>query len=295
MKIGKIIILILVITAFGAGVYFKNDVIKIYKGFGKQIQGFEKTDIGKIISEVQKQVLTPIPLNVGGNSEGYLKQVVLTQSKIIEETNLQRKLNGNLVTLVENKKLNETAWEKANDMFLNQYFEHVSPSGIGPGDLAQKHGYEYIIEGENLILGNFSSEKDVLQNWMDSPGHRANILNNRYTEIGVAVVKGMYKGESVWIGVQEFGLPLSLCVKPESYLKNKIDLEKAQLDILYSDINSAKSQIDSVGNSSPAYNQMVDDYNQLVGRYDLLVKEVKEIIAVYNQQVSFFNNCVTGE
>ena len=60
--------------------------------------------------------------------------------------------------LKENEKLDQAALAKANDMFLKQYFEHVSPTGVGPGDLAQNYGYDYIIVGENLILGNFSSE-----------------------------------------------------------------------------------------------------------------------------------------
>ena len=133
------------------------------------------------------------------------------QSKIISETNLQRQENGDLPALKENTDLDETASAKAADIFKNQYFEHVSPSGVDPGKLVESYGYDYIVEGENLILGNFSSEKEVVADWMASPGHRANILNNRYTEIGVAIVKGTYKGEESWVGVQEFGLPLSTC------------------------------------------------------------------------------------
>ncbi len=298
MKVSKIVILILIVAAFGAGIYFKDDAINFYNNFNKKIAELKTQDIGQIISEVQKQISTATPLNVGGTSNN----VVLLQSKIITETNLQRQENppigeagGSLSALKENAKLDAAASAKAQDMFLNQYFEHISPSGVGPGDLAQKYGYDYIVEGENLILGNFSSEQEVVQDWMNSPGHRTNILNNRYTEIGVAVIKGTYKGETVWIGVQEFGLPLSTCAQPNEALKNQIDSEKAQLDGLSSEIDTAKNQIENINKNSPAYRQMVDGYNQLIAQYNSWAEQVKGNIATYNNQVNNFNYCVAGK
>ena len=274
-----------------AGAYYRDDAVRFYNGFNKQVQSFQNTDVGKTITQASKQILTSTPLKVGGTSNN----VVLVQSKIVIETNLQRQLNGNLPALTENSRLDEAAAAKANDMFLNQYFEHVSPSGVGPGDLAQKYGYDYIVEGENLILGNFSSEKDAVVDWMNSPGHRANILNTRYTEIGAAMIKGTYKGETVWIGVQEFGLPLSSCTQPDVNLKNQIDSEKMQLDELVSEINSRKNQIESTGKLSPAYRQMVEDYNQLVVQYNSLANEIKGIISKYNNTVNNFNQCLAGK
>ena len=290
MKISKIIIFILIIAAFGAGVYFRDDAINFYNNLNKQVKDFEKTDIGQTISQVGKQIFTPPPLNIGGS----VKSVVLLQSKIITETNLQRQENGGLPALRENSILDKVAAAKANDMFKNQYFEHISPSGVGPGQLAQSYGYDYIVEGENLILGNFSSEKEVVQDWMNSPGHRANILNNRYTEIGVAVIKGTYKGETAWIGVQEFGLPISFCAQPSESLKNQIDSDKIQLDVISSQINQLRAEIDNTNQRSAAYRQMVDDYNQLVAQYNVSAEQVKGAIATYNNQVSSFNNCVAG-
>jgi uncharacterized protein YkwD len=291
MNFKTILIFVLVIVAFGAGVYFKDDSIRFYNGLNKGAQDFQKTEIGQTISQAGKQILSPAPLKVGGTSN----KVVLLQSKIIAETNLQRQENGGLPALKENAKLDETAAAKANDMFLKQYFEHVSPSGVGPGDLAQKYGYDYITEGENLILENFSSEKEVVQDWMNSPGHRANILNNRYTEIGVAVIKGTYKGETVWIGVQEFGLPLSACAQPDANLKTQIDADQSQLDALSSQISDKKIQIDNTKQDAGAYNQMVKDYNQLVEQYDSSANTTKAIVATYNNQVNAFNNCVAGK
>ena len=290
MKIYKAIIFVLIIAAFAAGVYFKDDVVRFYNGFSKQIENFQETNVGQIISKAGKQILTPPPLNIGGIE----KPVVLLQSQIIIQTNLQRQENGNLPALKENSELDAAAAAKASDMFAKQYFEHVSPSGVDPGKLVQNYGYEYILTGENLILGNFSSEKEVLGDWMNSPGHRANILNVRYIEMGAAIVKGTYKGQTAWIGVQEFGLPLSACLEPSADLKNQIDSAQAQLTEMSSQINDKRNQIENTDKGSPVYSQMIDDYNQLVTQYNSLADQTKSIIATYNGQVNIFNNCVAG-
>jgi len=288
MKIVKpLVVIVIVAAAFGAGIYFKDDTVRIYSGVDKQIQNLKTTDFGSVVNQVSKQLLTPAPLFAKKD----IDSAELLQSKIITETNLQRQENE-LPALTESAMLDKAAAAKANDMFLKEYFEHVSPIGVDPGKLVQKHGYDYIVAGENLILGNFSSEKEVVQDWMNSPGHRANILNNRYTEIGVAIIKGTYKGETVWIGVQEFGLPLSGCVQPGESLKNLIDSGKSQLEVLSPQIDEARNQIDD---KSPAYKQMVEDYNQLIVQYNLLAEQLKAIIVKYNGEVNNFNNCVAGK
>lgn len=288
---GQVIILILVLLIFGIGLYFKDNVLIFYNNFGKNLQQFEKTDLGSIINEVKKEVLTPPPLNVGGEAS----DVVLIKAKIIAETNIQRYNNGLLSPLFENAKLNAAALAKANDMFLNQYFEHVSPTGVDPGTLVKSYSYDYIVTGENLILGNFESEKELVQLWMDSPGHRANILNGRFTEIGVAILKGVYNGKTVWIGVQEFGLPLSSCPEPSLDLKSQIDFNKNQLDQLSLQIDLKLSEIDNTKKRSSELNVLIDEYNQLVGQYNILNEQTKIIIVQYNSQVNIFNQCVSGQ
>jgi len=278
------------VLVFGTGFYFRDNIVKFYNDFGRSVQSFQKTEIGNIITEAGREILTPPPLNIGGASN----KVVLLKSKVIEETNIQRENNG-LLALLESSELEQAAMAKASDMFENQYFEHVSPTGVGPGDLAKEYGYNYIIEGENLILGNFSSEKEVVQEWMDSPGHRANILNNRYAEIGVAVIKGTYKGESVWIGVQEFGLPLSSCAEPDVSTKNLISSNQTQLDFLSTEINQKRAEVNGANKRSAGYNILVRKYNDLVSQYNLLASETKNLVNQYNQEVNNFKACVAGQ
>lgn len=132
--------------------------------------------------------------------------VVLQTDRIIYQTNVQRVANG-LFSLSENELLNEMAKEKANDMFSKQYFDHVSPSGFGLEELAKDNKYDYAEVGENLLVGVFYDEEQVLNAWMKSPPHKAEILNRNFTEIGVAAVKGTYNDQIVWMLVQEFGKP----------------------------------------------------------------------------------------
>ena len=261
-----------VLLTIATGFLFKDRLLKFYHATGN--------------------VLTSVPLNVGGKENN----ASFTAAEVIIETNLQRKQNGNLPALKESAKLTAAAKAKADDMFASQYFEHVSPSGMDPGELVKARGYAYVLAGENLILGNFASEKEVVQLWMDSPGHRANILNNRFVDIGVAMVKGTYKGQVAWIGVQEFGLPLANCPPQASdVLKNQIEDNKTKLDTLAVQIEAKRQEIENTNSRSEKYNQLVDEYNALVGQYNVLNDQTKEIINQYNAQINAFKTCVAGK
>lgn len=286
----RIIIFSLIILVSAAIFYFKSDLLSFYNNFAKDLVKFQETEIGSIIKEIGKEVFNPPPLKVGGAR----KNVVLVKSNIISETNLQREVDG-LDPLSENEILSAAAKAKADDMFKNQYFEHVSPSGVEPASLVKSFGYDYIVTGENLILGNFASEKELVQSWMDSPGHRANILNNRYKEIGVAVVAGKFNGESVWIAVQEFGLPLSECSQPSPSLKVQIEFLKDQLDSLSLQIEEKRREIENTNPRSKNYNMLVEEHNQLVDQYKKLAEETQQLILQYNNQVNIFNQCVYGK
>ncbi len=279
-----IVILIALVLLASIGFYFKDYILKSTKNLQPLNQ------LGDVVNEVKKQIFTPGPLNIGGAQNN----VVLVKAKIIAQTNVQRYDNGTLPPLLENAKLDAAAKAKADDMFAKQYFEHVSPSGVNPGSLVKSFGYDYVLEGENLILGNFKSEAEIVNDWMNSPGHRANILNSRFTEIGVAIVKGTYQGQTVWISVQEFGLPLSACSAPSVNLKNQIDANKTNIDQLSAQIDAKKAEIDNTNSHSSEYNAKVDEYNQLVAQYNALAQETKALIAEYNSQINVFNQCVSG-
>ena len=93
------------------------------------------------------------------------------------------------------------------------YFAHSSPTGITPWYWFTKSGYRFIYAGENLAI-NFSDSGAVNQAWMNSPGHRSNILNINFTEIGIATAEGMYQGQPTTYVVQMFGKPIQTALPP---------------------------------------------------------------------------------
>lgn len=117
----------------------------------------------------------------------------------------QTRQSVGLAPLSENDKLNQAARMKAENMVQNQYFNHTSPSGITPWVWFSKAGYNYKYAGENLAIGFYESE-EVYNAWLNSPSHKANIVNPNYTEVGTAVLGGFGGGNTIVV-VQEFGSP----------------------------------------------------------------------------------------
>ncbi len=112
----------------------------------------------------------------------------------------------NVPDLVTNPLLEEAAQRKADDMVKNGYFAHVSPDGVTPWHWFQEVGYDYNYAGENLAV-NFTDSEKVHNAWMNSLYHRSNILDMRFTEIGIATAEGRFNGKSTIFVVQMFGNP----------------------------------------------------------------------------------------
>lgn len=109
------------------------------------------------------------------------------EKQVIELTNIERVKQG-LAPLKLDEKLAETARAKSVDMAEHDYFDHTSPTYGSPFDMMDQFGVTYYSAGENIARGQFTPE-EVVQAWMNSEGHRANILNANYTHIGVGFVK----------------------------------------------------------------------------------------------------------
>jgi uncharacterized protein YkwD len=287
----KIFFLICLIGLAAAGFYFRADLEKVYLDLSQRFAHIRNNPLDSIdsfVNSVNKEISIPPPLRALKNEPA----ANLTQTGTIDQTNSQRQDSG-LPALTENEKLDAAAMIKAQDMFQKKYFAHESPSGAGPSDLAEGVNYDYLAIGENLALGNFKDDEVLVQAWMDSPGHRANILNKKYKEIGVAVLKGTYEGETTWIAVQEFGMPTSACPAVDEALKIQIDAFKSQLSSLSSELTSQKGQLEDIGKETNGnfFSQKVEQYNQLVNQYNDLVSKVKGMIDEYNVQVKAQNAC----
>jgi len=143
----------------------------------------------------------------------------ITKSALIELTNKTRRESG-LPPLSENPILNEAAKLKAQDMLSKNYFSHKTPEGFWAWNLMEKLGYTYQMAGENLAIGFLDSE-EVHKAWLNSPSHRANILNPSFKEIGIAVLKGNFQGNEVYLVVQLFASPKIIQAK-EIEIKKQI-------------------------------------------------------------------------
>lgn len=130
---------------------------------------------------------------------------VFDSREIISITNEARTING-LSPLRANTKLDLAASEKLNDMANVEYFAHVSPTGINPWFWMKKVGYNYSVAGENLAIGFFTA-KETVDAWLNSPSHKANIMNGQYQEMGVAIKGVEIEGRQGILVVQMFGKP----------------------------------------------------------------------------------------
>ncbi|KUP06151.1 hypothetical protein Q75_09455 [Bacillus coahuilensis p1.1.43] len=120
------------------------------------------------------------------------------EEKVIELTNVERAKYG-LTELQLDESLSEVARAKSLDMQQNNYFSHTSPRYGSPFDMMKQFGVEYRSAGENIAMGQQTPE-EVVKAWMNSEGHRQNILSENYTHIGVGYVEDGNYWTQLFIG-----------------------------------------------------------------------------------------------
>ena len=250
----------------------------------------------------------------------------LSQSRLISLTNTVRMNNG-LPVLEENYLLTMIARERLDDMLQKQYFGHISPSGEGASDMARRVGYRYKLIAENIAYGDFLNNEKVLDGWMQSPGHKKNILAEEPQHIGVAVARGRLKGSDTWVAVQIFGLP-SLpvtsasrrppkntdpsCNPPSEALARDIEKGRSRLSELANVLAGRSEELKGEGaristfSADPprtnlerseraafiaAHNQKVHKYNELIAQQRAQQSILRPMIDEYNRRVKAYNEC----
>ena len=108
------------------------------------------------------------------------------EQQVLELVNEQRAAIG-LSPLTLSTELSNAARAKSQDMSDNNYFSHTSPSYGSPFDMLKSFGISYSTAGENIAMG-YATPQAVMNAWMNSAGHRANILNSSFTQIGIGYV-----------------------------------------------------------------------------------------------------------
>ena len=92
---------------------------------------------------------------------------------------------GPAPALIWNDQLATAAYKHSEDMYKNKFFAHIAPDGSRAGVRIQRVGYKWMAYGENIAAG-YKKEREVVEGWLQSPGHCKNIMNKLYKEMGVA-------------------------------------------------------------------------------------------------------------
>lgn len=129
-------------------------------------------------------------------NQGY--QLNQFEQQVIELTNNERAKHG-LAPLKTDWELSRVAREKSRDLYANNYFDHNSPTYGSPFDMMRAYGISYRTAGENIAKGQ-RTPQEVVNAWMNSPGHRANILNGNFTHIGVGYIQQGNHWTQMFIG-----------------------------------------------------------------------------------------------
>ena len=138
-----------------------------------------------------------------GNSSNHFAAVM--SAVLVDLANSDRTaLAPDAKTLTVNSELVAAAQAKANNMALKGYFAHIDPDGKEPWAWIKEAGYDYQYAGENLAV-RFGDSIEVERAWLASPTHRANLLDGRFTEVGIATAYGIYQGQPTTFVVQMFG------------------------------------------------------------------------------------------
>lgn len=117
------------------------------------------------------------------------------EDEVITLVNKERADRG-VSPLVKNNNLTMLARLKSQDMIANDYFDHHSPTYGDVGEMMKTYGISYHLWGENIAEGQVNAQ-EVMKDWMNSPGHRENILKEGYQEIGVGIAQDSY-GSLIW-------------------------------------------------------------------------------------------------
>lgn len=113
---------------------------------------------------------------------------VASEGQILASLNAQRAKSG-LPPLVYNGQLTRAARAHANDQARQGYFSHTGKDGSQITDRVKRTGYKYCLIAENLSIG-YPSVQGAIQGWMTSEGHRRNIMNRKFTDVGIGIADG---------------------------------------------------------------------------------------------------------
>ena len=287
----KLISYIIIFIILGAGAYFlpsylqnRKDLISKVKN---QIQEV-KNDAEQIVPEAK--ISAPLQQSEFKKTASYgtvdcknFENNVFV-SDMLKRINSDRIANGKKA-LAWNSSLCQSAGLKSEDMNNNNYFEHNSPSGITPWYWIKKVDYKYTFVGENLDLNYFTSES-AHEALMNSPGHRANILNDNFTQVGLNYVRGKLNGEDAFFVVQHFASPapekpvIKYVCETDKANKNldKLQDTKDKIEKYLSDAEDAKKKLENDGQSTKEADDYINDMQDKEKEVNKYIKDLQDYL-----------------
>lgn len=185
----KILILSLFISLIFSTAVFAQDLVYIVKPGDTlwKIAVANQTGLSELIAK-NPQLANP-NLIYPGNKVNIpnMNDTKAAEAEVIRLVNVQRSQNG-LPPLAANWQVGRIARYKSQDMINKHYFSHISPTYGSPFNMMENFGINFSAAGENIAMGQ-RTPAEVVNAWMNSPGHRANILNTSYTQLGVGLAK----------------------------------------------------------------------------------------------------------
>lgn len=182
----KIIAILLALTLFSVPVFAQSVTYTVKPGDSMwKIAVRYQVGLSEIIS-ANPQIKNPALIYPGQKiTVPNIDDIKAQENEVIKLVNAERAKRG-LPALKANWQLSRVARYKSQDMIDKNYFSHQSPTYGSPFHMMESFGIRYSAAGENIAYGQ-RTPADVMNAWMNSPGHRSNILSPSYTEIGVGL------------------------------------------------------------------------------------------------------------
>ena len=179
-------------------IVYKNEYVRIFAQIGDWYVIQTDKDYVGMVSKQYIKLIYPTQNSTGTQDSSTPSQTENTNGLTADEqevfnlVNAKRTATG-LAALSIDAEVQKVARDKAQDMVDNNYFSHTSPTYGSPFDMMKNYGIKYNAAGEN-IAGN-SSNSGAVNAWMNSEGHKANILSNNYNYTGIGVVSSPKYGK----------------------------------------------------------------------------------------------------
>lgn len=174
-----------------------HDVLELNKHFKNPHMIHPRDEVELPDGSTGDSVNTPSTGNENASSPDRSSETQISKAEMILKLVNQERSKAGVPALTLSTKLTDIANTKAKDMADKNYFSHQSPTYGSPFDMLKHFGVSFSYAGENIAAGQKSAQ-EVMQSWMNSSGHKANILNKNYTQLGVGYYEGGQYGTE-WV------------------------------------------------------------------------------------------------